>query len=133
MANTLHNPMSMSVEGLAETQAEIQRLSLAVATTPGGGMRNQLTLALLQLQRYALGIVHVDTGRLKNSIFTELDSRGNDLLGYVATNVEYAVHEEYRPGVKAGHGGHAFFGRTVKEEGPNVVKNSIFRPIVEGR
>jgi phage gpG-like protein len=89
-------------------------------------MRNQLTLALLQLQRYALGIVHVDTGRLKNSIFTELESRGNDLLGYVATNVEYAPFEEFRGG------GHAFFGRTVKEEGPHVA-NSLFRPIVEGR
>jgi len=118
--------MTVSVDGLGELQAELQRVSLAVATGPGGGVRNGLLLTLLQLQRYALGIVHVDTGRLKNSIFTDLESQGNDLIGHVATNVEYAPFEEGRGG------GHAFFARTVKEEGPNVVENSIFAPIVRG-
>ena len=126
MANSLQSPMAVSVDGLGELQAELQRVSMAVATGPGGGVRNGLLLTLLQLQRYALGIVHVDTGRLKNSIFTDLESQGNDLIGHVATNVEYAPFEEGRGG------GHAFFARTVKEEGPNVVENSIFAPIVRG-
>lgn len=130
--NEMRNPMTVSVEGLGEIQAELQRLAVATSTDASGGLRNSMNLALLQLQRYALGIVHVDTGRLKNSIFTEIDGQGNDLLGHIATNVEYAPFEEYRKGVKGGYGGHAFFGRTVREEGPNVVTNSIFAPIVQG-
>lgn len=124
--NSLHNPMTASVAGLAEAQAEVRRLALATSTGQGGGVRNSLLLALLQLQRYALGIVHVDTGRLKNSIFTDVEERGNDLTGHVATNVEYAPFEEGRGG------GHAFFARTAREEGPNVVRNDIFAPIVRG-
>lgn len=126
MANSLRNPMTVNVEGLAELQAELARMTEAVATKPGGGLRNSLALALLQLQRYAVGIVHVDTGRLKNSIFTEIEGQGNSLIGHVATNVAYAPFEERRGGA------HAFFARTTKEEGPNVVDNSIFAPIVRG-
>mgnify|MGYP001566626283 CR=1 FL=1 len=126
MANSLHEPMTMSVEGLKAAQDELGRLTLAVATKSGGGLRNTLLLALLQMQRYALGIVHVKTGRLKNSIFTDLETAGNDLLGHVATNVEYAFFEESRGR------DHAYFARTVKGEGPHVVENSIFAPVVRG-
>jgi hypothetical protein len=130
--NDLRNPMTAGVDGMRPLQDELQRLTLATATGPGGEMRNNLLLALLQLQRYALGIVHVDTGRLKNSIFTDLETVGNDLMGHVATNVEYAIFEEMRAGSKGVYGGHNFFGRTVREEGPNVVENSIFRPVTMG-
>lgn len=123
--NDIRNPISVSTAGLAELQTEVQRLALAVSTKPGGGLRNDLLLTLLQLQRYALGIVHVDTGRLKNSIFTEIEAHGNDLIGHVATNVAYAPFEERRGG------SHAFFARTVRDEGPNVV-NDLFSPIVQG-
>lgn len=122
----LKNPMTVDVAGLAEAQAEVQRLALAVSTKRDGGLRNDLLAGLLQLQRYALGIVHVDTGRLKNSIFTDLEDSGDDLIGHVATNVEYAPHEENRGG------DHAFFRRTAREEGPNVIRNDIFAPIVRG-
>jgi hypothetical protein len=118
MANSLFLPMEISVKGLEELQAENQRLMAAVSTQPGGGMRNSMALALLQMQRYAIGITHVKTGRLKNSIFVEQEARGNTLVGHIATNVAYAIHEEDRGG------DHAFFARTVREEGPRI--NSIF-------
>lgn len=117
--------MSADVRGLAEAQAELQRLAMATSAQPDGGLRTNILLGLLQLQRYALGIVHVDTGRLKNSIFTDDETRGNNVIGYVATNVEYAPAEHARGG------SHAFFQRTVGEEGPNVA-NDLFRGITVG-
>lgn len=122
------NVMDASTGDLARLQQELARLQFEV--DPRGGMADTMTLALGQLHRYATGIVHVDTGRLKNSLFWETESRGNDLMGHVATNVAYAVHEHNRPGTKPGHGGHNFFARTVREEGPHV--NDLFRARVTG-
>lgn len=116
--------MLADVEQLKAVQDELTRLAEQASTE--GGLRADLNLALLQLQRYALAIVHVVTGRLKNSIFVEVEERGNDLLvGHLATNVAYALEEERRPGERPGFGSHAFFGRTIEEEGPNV--NDIFQ------
>ena len=47
VANEMRNPMTVSVEGLGEIQAELQRLALATSTDAGGGMRNSMNLALL--------------------------------------------------------------------------------------
>lgn len=104
--------MTVSVEGLKEAQAELQRLTMEASAQ--GGLRGRLNRALLQLQRYAIGIAHVITGRLKNSIFVEIEQGWNDLIGHVATNVAYSWVEDTRGGE------HAFFGRTVREEGPRV-------------
>ncbi len=108
--------MDVDVQGLKAVQDELQALTMQASV--GQGLRANMNKALLMLQRYALGIVHVDTGRLKNSLFTEIVERGNDLTGYLATNVAYAAAEEGRDG------DHAFFGRTVREEGPAV--NDLF-------
>lgn len=109
--------MGASVEELAEAQEGLQQLILAAS--PRGGLRAEMVLALGQLHRYAVSIIHVVTGRLKNSLFWETEQRGNDLLGHVATNVDYALAEENRGG------SHAFATRTVREEGPNVANDLI--------
>lgn len=121
--NNLLNPMTMTVGGLAEAQAEIQRLAESVS---GHGLEANLNLVLLQLQRYALGIVHVDTGRLKNSIFTDMETERGGLVGHVATNVEYAPFEDARGG------NHGFFESTAKDEGPRAI-NNLFDLITAGR
>ena len=78
-----------------------------------------MQMALGMLHRHAVGIVHVDTGRLKNSLFWDLPQRRqNTLTGRVATNVEYAPFEERRGG------SHAFFERTIRDEGRAV--NDLF-------
>ncbi len=123
------NVMNATTGDLARLQQELARLQFEV--DPRGGMGDTMTLALGQLHRYATGIVHVVTGRLKNSLFWEIESpRQNDLVGHVATNVAYALEEHNRPGTKPGHGGHDFFARTVREEGPHV--NDLFRARVVG-
>jgi phage gpG-like protein len=69
----------------------------------------------LRAHRYAVGITHVDTGRLKNSHFPSVQAAGNQVYGVVGTNVYYAIYEHNRGGE------HAFYKRTAKEEGPAIV------------
>ncbi len=113
--------MEADVRGLREAQQGLQQLQ---ANTSPDGMRGRVQLAIGQLHRYASAIVHVLTGRLKNSLFMDIETAGNDVIGYVATNVEYAPIEDARGG------DHAFFGRTVAEEGPRVV-NDLFRQVTD--
>lgn len=104
---------SASVHQLEELQRELQRLQQEVSPE---GMEATLTLAVGMLHRYGSGIVHVDTGRLKNSLFWRVQSgerRGSAVWG---TNVQYSVYEEARGG------DHAFVGRTARGEGPNVAR-----------
>lgn len=104
------------VGDLVALQKELTRLQLEV--DPRGGMKDTMTLAVGMLHRYATGIVHVDTGRLKNSLFWNVETMGNTITGWMATNVEYSVHEDRRGG------SHQFMGRTYREEGPHV--NDLF-------
>lgn len=114
---------TVEIRGLEEAQrtlnAQLQRVD------PRGGLRDTMTLATGMLHRYATGIVHVRTGRLKNSIFWQVESAGNSIIGRVGTNVAYAQAEHARGGA------HAFFARTVAEEGPSV--NSLFAGRIEVR
>lgn len=110
------------ISDLEEAQREIQRLQYEV--DPRGGARTTLRLALGMLHRYAASIVHVDTGRLKNSLFWQEETSPNALVGYMATNVSYSIFEERRGGP------HAFMARTFREEGPAV--NDLFGVRVAG-
>lgn len=114
--------MSVSIQGLEKAQRILAEQQMRASTR--GGLYGAMALALGQLHRYATGIVHVRTGRLKNSIFTEIKQGGDSLRGYVATNVIYAPIEEARGG------SHSFFSRTVREEGPRL--NSIFAATLQG-
>lgn len=112
-----------NVGDLAALQKELTRLQHEVSSK--GGLKDDVTLAVGMLHRYATGIVHVDTGRLKNSLFWNVTGQGNSIIGYMATNVAYSIHENRRGGQ------HAFMERTYREEGPHV--NDIFRVMVIGR
>ncbi len=102
------------VRGLEEAQARMVELLREIGA--GGGLEAIIGRATLRAHRYATMIVHVDTGRLKNSLYPRVTGKGNDVYGVVGTNVVYAPIEEARGG------GHAFFGRTVREEGPAIVE-----------
>jgi len=110
------------VNDLEAAQREMRRLLNEV--DPRGGARTTLRLALGMLHRHSTGIVHVRSGRLKNSIFWREETSPNALVGIVATNVGYSIFEHRRGG------SHAFFARTVAEEGPNV--NNLFGARVAG-
>lgn len=110
------NVMSVSVEGLADAQ---RLLSAAEhAADPRGGLRNSLTLATGMVHRYVIslgqdhpplgmvGVLPVQTGRLKNSLFWLVESKDGGLVGRVTSNVAYAPSVEARRG---------FMGRTVRD------------------
>lgn len=110
-----------SVRELEAAQAEMARLQHELSQD---GMAATLTLAIGQLHRYGTGVVHVDTGRLKNSLFWDVranQQRGSAIWG---TNVEYGIYENARGG------NHAFVDRTAREEGPMVER--IFNVRIRG-
>ena len=80
----------------------------------GPGLEGTVAKATLRAHRYMSRVVHVDTGRLKNSFFPSVHTRGNSALGTVGTGVDYAEKEHGRGGE------HAFAQRTIDEEGDNI-------------
>jgi len=104
--------LDLEIKGLKETQ---DRLVQLLAQVTGHGWEAIVSKATLRAHRYATMITHVDTGRLKNSLFPRVHSRGNTAYGVIGTNVVYAPYEHARGG------SHAFFARTVDEEGPAIV------------
>lgn len=110
---TVTRGMQIQIKNLAETQAYFVRL---LSETSGRGLEDLISKATARAHRYTTMIVHVDTGRLKNSLFPRTHGRGNFAYGIVGTNVAYAPYEHDRGG------SHAFFERTVDEEGPAIIR-----------
>jgi len=83
---------TMSVEGLKELQ---RQLTETLPDQTGNALENAMRRAEGAVHRHAAGIVPVDTGRLKNSIFWDDPYwGGNTIFGEVGTNVEYAPDVE---------------------------------------
>lgn len=112
-----------SIRELEALQQELARLLREV--DPNQGLEESMTLALGMLHRFAAGIVHVDTGRLKNSLHWQTHNTQKSVFGSMGTNVSYSVFENARGGT------HAFMDRTEREEGRNVA--DIFNVRIVGR
>lgn len=83
--------MANSLFGLDSLKHKFGRLDDQVKTGLVNGMRRSQGA----VSRHAIGIVPVDTGRLKNSIFDgDPYWGGNTIYGEVGTNVEYAYPVE---------------------------------------
>lgn len=107
------NAIEIEIRGLREAQRRLERALERLGV--GGGLEALIARGTLRAHRYATAITHVDTGRLKNSHFPRVQAAGNTVYGVVGTNVSYAIYEHARGGT------HAFYARTVKEEGPAIV------------
>ena len=105
--------VKVEVEGLKEAQDRLTRLAQRLGS--GAGVEAIMARAMLRAHRYATMIVHVDTGRLKNSLFPRLSRAPNTIYAVVGTNVVYAPFEHARGGT------HAFFQRTIDEEGAAIM------------
>ena len=118
--------MSLETDGLDEAVLYLSRL--AAGLQPSGEMGAIVAEATLRAHRYATKIVHFKTGRLRNSLYPSIHkSQGNNAYGMVGTNVAYAQIEHERTvitGKERPPGGHAFFRRTVDEEGPNIIQDA---------
>lgn len=114
--------LELEVRGLKETQDAAR--AVVQALQPDGAAGAAIQFSVLGLHRYMTTIVHVDTGRLKNSLFPQVDG----LTGMVITNVNYAPYEEARDGSGENAtppGPHNFMGRTEKEQGKQIADQAL--------
>lgn len=88
--------IDIEVKGLIETQRNLER---AVADIHGEPMLDAMRDSTLMVQRDARILAPVDTGRLRASITPSVKSSGNNVIGVVGSNVEYAPFMEL--GVRA--------------------------------
>lgn len=110
------NDIEIEIKGLRETQARMERLLEEISAQ--GGLEAIVAKGTLRAHRYAVGITHVwhiHGGRLKNSHFPRVQAAGNQVHGVVGTNVVYAPIEHNRGRT------HAFYARTVAEDGAAIV------------
>lgn len=106
--------MSDRFGDLNDLQEELDRLAYEV--DPQRGLGETVTLAVGMIHRYGSSIVHVDTGRLKNSLFWDVTTSERSASAIWGTNVSYSIFEERRGG------SHAFVDRTERQEGPAVAR-----------
>lgn len=100
------------VEDLKRMQRQLMTAKKAVT---GDGMEGIMNLGLIQLHRFVLANIEVDTARTKHSIFMQMDRKGKDVEGRLGSQVFYS------PWVRdAGHGVH-FFEYAQAQEGPAVL------------
>lgn len=107
--------MSIRAEGAQEAQSKYNAAADAVGVRTGG-LRDILLVGLLQMERFVLGNIEVDTGRTKNSIFQDLAATGNSIRAMLGTNVIYSPYVR-----DAGHK-EQFFEYAAKVEGPRVAE-----------
>ncbi len=109
MADSVIDLSPKNLKAIQQTmRATIQKLEPA-------GAQGAVAFATLGLHRFMTAIVHVDTGRLKNSLFPEVAEQ----TGRIFTNVNYAPYEEARGGT------HAFMSRTETEGAPRIAAETL--------
>jgi hypothetical protein len=104
---------SLPTAELARLQAQLEQAALA--SMASGELPATITKGLLQLQRYMTRDIEVDTGRTKQSLFVQVKTKPDGVVGAVMSNVKYS------PWVRdAGHQRH-FMVQAAQREGPRVL------------
>lgn len=62
--------------------------------SPAGAVARDLTKRTIKVESAAIRLCPVDTGRLRSSISHQVTADGQGLVGYVGTNVNYALYVE---------------------------------------
>lgn len=117
--------ITASVEGYEAARGAVER-AVKVAK-PEGRMSQAVTFATVEAHRYAVSQVHVDTGTLRSALSMRMLAWNHGQV-YVGSNINPRSHQpasRYAPD-EEGHGGsHAFFGRTIAEQGSSIVSRAI--------
>lgn len=110
--------MLLALQKQDVTPEELQRRLLAAADAVGPeGMTAEIQKALIQLHRFVVDNIEVDTARTRLSIFMNVFADGGGVNGMLGSNVRYA------PWVReAGHGSQ-FFEYAARVEGPRVLES----------
>lgn len=83
----------MSVDGMKDLEKKLNAISKM-------DVRKETAKAIQTVRNYAVRNVHVDTGELRQSIFTEVWEEGDSVIGECYTNKEHAIYEEFGTGPK---------------------------------
>jgi hypothetical protein len=120
--------MELTITGLQEAQQA--NLKLMAALKPGGALEEAVRVGTIAAHRYAVAQTHVDTGALKASHRTKIESRA-DPMGMVfidpsarnprsrTLTAQYGAAEEARGGE------HAFYEITVTRHGNDIAQQAI--------
>lgn len=110
--------MLLSLEKQGVTPEELQRRLLAAADVVGpDGMTAEVQKALIELHRFVVDNIEVDTARTRLSIFMNVFTDNGGVNGMLGSNVSYS------PWVRdAGHG-QQFFEYAARVAGPRVLEN----------
>jgi len=121
MANQNTWQFGAEVRNLAEVQAENNR-SIA-ELQPSGALGQLIKDVTLDLHRYDVSIVHVDTGGLKQAQRMRVEGAyGEIFIDPYAVNRKGQRPIVYGPYEHARGGDHAFMDRTVAEYWPQVTR-----------
>ena len=91
--------MAIRIEGVEELLKRIETIAQAEA------MRGALNNACLMVETTAREKAPKDTGALRRSIESKVESNGGEMRGIVFTPLEYAPYVEYGTGIFAEGGG----------------------------
>lgn len=108
------NVNEASIEDIEKAQRQLNS-AVAQFGAESGGLAARLTEAILQVQRFVLGNIEVDTGRTKNSVFADVSQSGNSVAAMLGTNVNYSPYVR-----DAGHK-EQFFKYAERVEVPGVL------------
>lgn len=119
--------VQVTIEGIQEAQDK--NIRKIAALQPSGALGQAVQIAGLGLHRYAVMITHVDTGALKAAHRIEL-SKTSKAEGRIYIDPNAVNPHGKRPAAYGQHehargGSHAFYTRTAKEAGPNLVNQVI--------
>lgn len=117
--------MPTTVQGLQQAQRD--NLKMIRALQPNTGLGRAVQVTAIDLQRYTVGITHVDTGTLRASHRIEMRMSGNEAQAVIHVDPT-AINprsnkraEEYSLVEHARGEGHAFYQRTYNERGDRAV------------
>lgn len=106
--------INLEVKNLKQVQ---QAMRATIQKLEPEGTQGAVAFATLGIHRWMTmpDHTHVDTGRLRNSLFPEI----NGQTGRIFTNVNYAPYEEARGGT------HAFMTRAETEGAPGIAAKAL--------
>jgi hypothetical protein len=112
--------MRVTIEGIQEAQA--WNLRKMAALKPSGAMGRAILYGTTAAHRSAVSLTHVDTGALRASHRMQMfgEHEGQVLIDAGATNPSGQLTSVYGPAEHARGGSHAFYARTVAEDGPAI-------------
>ena len=115
--------MDLTIRGIQQAQAANNKIIAAVK--PSGALGRAIQYGTTRVHRYAVGVSHVDTGAMRASHRMQLSTmEGRVYLDRSSRNPRsrqmvyvYGFWEHMRGG------GHAFYERTVREAGPQILRD----------